>query len=276
MSEYKLVAIDCDNTLIKSDGEIHKDNITAINKLLEKGIKVVIATGRNDILVKEYMDEAGFQEEVVISCNGSCIRNLKTMEVIKAHYIPKDRVRAIIDVCLEKDIEATFFGFEKSYSTKDRSDELQSTISRTHYTKKLKASIENNFDSDFDKVIDENDFLKMVIIEPDPEKLLEFRSIFKKIDRVSAFISSKQCLDIVDEGVSKGTALTEYANILGIKIEETVAIGDSENDLEMLKTAGFSVAMGNASNEVKEVCDMVTDDNNSGGVATAINKIFEI
>ena len=53
---YKLFAIDCDNTFIKHNGEIHEDNIKAINMLLEKGIKVVIATGRNDILVKDYMD----------------------------------------------------------------------------------------------------------------------------------------------------------------------------------------------------------------------------
>ncbi len=274
--EYKLVAIDCDNTLIKSDGEIHQDNIIAINKLLDKNIKVVIATGRNDILVKEYIDEAGFKEEVVISCNGACIRDLKTNKTIKSSCIPKEKVKEIIDVCHKEDIEATFFTFEKSYSTKPRSLELQTTISKTHYTKKLKTSIKNNFDEDFDKVIAENDFFKMVIIELDPQKLLEFRSIFRKIKNVSAFISSKHCLDIVAEGVSKGSALAEYAESLGIDIAHTIAIGDSENDIEMLKTAGFAIAMGNASQDVKDVCDFVTEDNNNGGVAVALNKIFDL
>lgn len=274
--EYKLVAIDCDNTLIKSDGEIHPDNIIAINKLLDKGVKVVIATGRNDILVKEYMDEAGFKEEVVISCNGSCIRDLKTNQTIKASYIPKEKVKEIIDVCHKEDIEATFFTLEKSYSTKPRSLELQTTISKTHYTKRLKTSIKNNFDADFEKVIAENDFLKMVIIELDPQRLLELRSLFKKISNISVFISSKHCLDIVAEGVSKGSALAEYADSLGISTSQTIAIGDSENDIEMLKTAGVSIAMGNASQDVKDVCDIVTEDNNNGGVAKALNKIFEL
>ncbi|MFI3230317.1 MAG: Cof-type HAD-IIB family hydrolase [bacterium] len=274
--EYKLVAIDCDNTLIKSDGEIHPDNIIAINKLLDKGIKIVIATGRNDILVKEYMDEAGFKEEVVISCNGASIRDLKTNQTIKASFIPKEKVKEIIDVCHEEDIEATFFTLEKSYSTKPRSLELKTTISKTHYTKRLKTSIKNNFDADFEKVIAENDFLKMVIIELDPQRLLKLRSLFKKINNISVFISSKHCLDIVAEGVSKGSALAEYADILGINTDQTIAIGDSENDIEMLKTAGVSIAMGNSSQDVKDVCDIITEDNNNGGVAIALNKIFEL
>ena len=62
--------------------------------------------------------------------------------------------------------------------------------------------------------------------------------------------------------------------MLGIKQEEIVAIGDSENDLEMLNFASFSVAMGNADDFIKQACDMVTVKNDEGGVAYAINKIF--
>ena len=76
------------------------------------------------------------------------------------------------------------------------------------------------------------------------------------------------------KNVSKGNALEDYASMLGIEKEEIVAIGDSENDLEMLNFAGFSVAMGNAEDFIKEACDMTTLTNDEAGVAFAIYKIF--
>ena len=271
---YKLVAIDCDNTLIKHNGEIHQDNIRAINMLLDKGIKVVIATGRNDILVKDYMDEAGFKEEVVIGCNGASIRDLKDNSIIQLNYIPKDTMKKIIDICLENNIEGKMYTLTESYSTSEEScrDELKSDLS--HYTKELTMSLEYKFEKDLYSLIDKKEFLKLVIIEHNEEKLLKIQSIFRKLEDISAVRSAKVCLDIMKKGVSKGSALKDYVNMLGIKQEEVVAMGDSENDLEMLNYANFSVAMGNAEDFVKEVCDMLTLTNDEGGVAHAIHKIF--
>ncbi len=271
---YKLVAIDCDNTLIKHNGEIHKDNIKAINMLLEKGVKVVIATGRNDILVKDYMDEAGFKEEVVIGCNGASIRYLKDNSIIQLNYIPKDTMKKMIDICLENDIKAKIYTLYESYSTSEENAEDELKYILTHYTKQLTVSLEYKYEKDLYNLIDKKEFLKMVILEEDREKLLNIQSQFRKLEDINAVVSAKNCLDIMKKGVSKGSALKDYANMLGIKQEEIVAIGDSENDLEMLNFANFSVAMGNADDFVKNACDMVTLTNDEGGVAYAINKIF--
>lgn len=271
---YKLVAIDCDNTLIKHNGEIHEDNIKAINMLLNKDIKVVIATGRNDILVKDYMDEAGFKEEVVIGCNGASIRDLKDYSVIQLNYIPKHTMKKMIDICVENNIKAKMFTLEESYSTtrENAGNELKEFL--THYTKELTMSLEYKFEEDLYSLVEKKEFLKMVILENDREKLLNIQNKFKQLDDINAVISAKNCLDIMKKGVSKGNALKDYANMLGIKREEIVAIGDSENDLEMLNFATFSVAMGNADDIIKKVCDMVTSTNDEGGVAEAIYKIF--
>ncbi len=271
---YKLVAIDCDNTLIKHNGEIHEDNIKAINMILNKGIKVVIATGRNDILVKDYMDEAGFKEEVVIGCNGASIRDLKDYSIIQLNYIPKHTMKKMIDICIENDIKAKMFTLEESYSTtkENSGNELKEFL--IHYTKQLSMSLEYKFEEDLYSLIEKKEFLKMVILENDREKLLNIQNKFKQLDDINAVISAKNCLDIMKKGISKGNALKEYANMLGIKREEIVAIGDSENDLEMLNFASFSVAMGNADNIIKEACNMVTLTNDEGGVAQAIYKIF--
>lgn len=270
---YKLFAIDCDNTFIKHNGEIHQDNIKAINMLLEKGIKVVIATGRNDILVKDYMDESGFKEEIVIGCNGASIRDLKDNRIIQLNCIPKDTMKEMIHICLENNIKAKMYTLTESYSTckENSGDELKEVLT---YTKQLSMSLEYKYEEDLDSLVDKKEFLKMVILEEDREKLLDIQNKFKQLEGINAVISSKICLDIIKKGVSKGEALKHYANMLGINKEEIVAIGDSENDLEMLNFAGFSVAMGNAEDFVKSACNMVTLTNDEGGVAYAINKII--
>lgn len=272
---YKLVAIDCDNTLIKHDGQIHQENIKAINMILEKGVKVVIATGRNDILVKDYMDEIGFKEEIVIGCNGASIRDLKDESNIQLNYIPKDTMKKIIDICLENDIEAKMYTLSEAYSTSEKNSEDEFKVILKHYTKKLTKNLEHKYEKDLYSLIDKKEFLKVVILEYDKTKLLNIQSKFRELDEISVFLSSEKCIDIVKRGISKGSALKHYAGILGIKKDEIIAIGDSENDLDMLNSAGFSVAMGNADFFIKNVCDMITLTNDEGGVGHALNKIFK-
>lgn len=272
---YKMVVIDCDGTLIKHNGELHKENIEAINRISKTGVKFVIATGRNDILVKDYMDEIGFKHEIVIGCNGATIRDLSDFSVIKMNSIPKDAVREVINFCTQNGISAKMYTLSEAYSIKkdEAVDELKTILS--HYEKKLSLSLEYKFEEDIDKLIEEKEFLKIVIIEEDEQKLLDIRRKMENIKSITPVISAKVSLDIVKKGVSKAEATKEYINMLGIKQNEVVAIGDSENDLELLKFAAYSVAMGNAKDFIKEVCDMVTLTNDEGGVAYALNKIFK-
>jgi len=79
-------------------------------------------------------------------------------------------------------------------------------------------------------------------------------------------------IEINAEGVCKGKGVEILGEKLGIKKEEIIAIGDNENDLTMIEYAGLGVAMGNATEEVKELADYITDTNNNSGVAKAINK----
>ena len=82
-------------------------------------------------------------------------------------------------------------------------------------------------------------------------------------------------LEFTRKGVDKGQGLIHLANYLGIPIEETMAIGDTENDLEILKTAGISVAMGNSIEDIKKLADYVTLTNEEDGVAHAIEHFLK-
>ncbi|MBR0289559.1 MAG: HAD hydrolase family protein [Selenomonadaceae bacterium] len=81
-------------------------------------------------------------------------------------------------------------------------------------------------------------------------------------------------LEMSPANVTKAYGLRELCDFLKIDVAETVAMGDADNDKEILQTAGFSVAMGNASDEIKQISDFITLDNDNDGVAAAIEKIF--
>jgi hydroxymethylpyrimidine pyrophosphatase-like HAD family hydrolase len=81
-------------------------------------------------------------------------------------------------------------------------------------------------------------------------------------------------LEFSPAGVSKGSGLKNLAGLLGISTDEIIMVGDAPNDMEGLKTAGFAVAMGNAPEDVKEICDTVVADNNHDGCAEAIRRFL--
>ena len=83
-------------------------------------------------------------------------------------------------------------------------------------------------------------------------------------------------LDIVKKGVSKGAALLKYGEMLGIKPEDIIAFGDSENDVSMIKAVGGGYAIGNAAQCVKDVAKYIADTNDNCGVAKVLDKKFNL
>ena len=114
----------------------------------------------------------------------------------------------------------------------------------------------------------------MLIITPDPavtqDWMAQLHAEFG--NRVTLTQSSADFIEIISPGVSKASALVKLAEILDIDISETMAIGDANNDLPMLKAAGFSVAMGNATDDVKAIANAVTGNCDDDGWAQAIYK----
>jgi len=86
--------------------------------------------------------------------------------------------------------------------------------------------------------------------------------------------SDSNILEVMKKGVNKKVALNYLCNILGVKKEEVVALGDNENDIEMFKWAGYSIAMSNAIDELKSFSDLIVDNSSNEGVAEGIEKIL--
>lgn len=273
--KYKMVACDCDNTLIDSKGYLPKDNISAIRKIMEMGVEFVIASGRNDLLFTDFAKEIG-GDITLIGCNGATVRNLnknQTYQTYRFEPIPKPALLEILDYMDENSLDFKAYTIDSAFTKGADLGERIKALTGTYY--------ENKKDFPYQKIeagaeIKNLDVIKVVAIY-DKQTLQKIQKDFAHIKGINAVFSSKICLDVISEKATKGDALKFAAELKGISPEEIIAFGDTENDLSMLKAAGLSVCMKNGEESVKALCSLTTEKtNNEAGVAHTLNKIFNL
>ena len=160
---YKLVAFDCDNTLLDSEANIPPENIAAINKLTENGIKVILATGRNDILVKDYILETGINAPV-IGCNGSSVRNLRTDELISFTPIPTASLSAVFDYCEKNGIKPKAFSMTCGYTEQKATSGTLASIF-TKYKRVLKNDLTYKTLEKISDIVGKDEIIKVLAVE---------------------------------------------------------------------------------------------------------------
>ncbi len=266
---YKLVVCDCDNTLIDRKGYLPEDNIKAIRKIMDMGVKFVIATGRNDLLVLDYADEIG-GDITLIGCNGATIRNIRRGITYRNELIPKNSLKKILEYLDENNLGFKAYTIEESFARGEGLIGKNVSFSGNNYEniKDFKAAVIEKGSE-----ITDCDILKVVTIGKKAD-LAKIQANLRETEGVNVVFSSEICIDMISDKASKGSALACLAEKMNIKPSEIIAFGDSENDLSMLKYAGFSVCMENGEDEIKKQCSMVTKTNNQAGVAFALDKIF--
>lgn len=260
----KLIAIDLDGTLFDAKKNISKENIDAIKKAKEKGIKVVIATGRPISGVKPILEQLNLTttKDYVIIYNGAKVYNVGTEKIIFSSTINGSDVKALYNESLR--LNVNFHAFRKN-------EELI-TPKHNPYTD-VESTINHVEDHlfDFNTINDNDEFLKAMMVDSD-ENITKIIPLVNKsyVEKYSMVRSSKIFLEFLNKSTHKGHALTALANYLNISLDEVMAIGDAGNDLPMIEVAGIGVAMENAFKEVKEKANKITLDNEHSGVAYAI------
>lgn len=286
---YKLIAIDLDGTLLNSYGEVSEKNANAVKKAIENGIEVVLASGRVYSSVKNIAKEIG-AENYIISGNGSLVYDMKNDEIIYDQFMDRKKVLDIIKICDENSIYYNIYTEDTIIAKSINYNVLfyQSENSKKPENKKTKINIVENIY----KYVEESPDIKILKITIcDSDKII-FSGIVRKIKTIQKInvldIShmSKKIIkhgtedvkveyyytEVSNENVDKWTAIKFLTNKLQIHEDEVVAIGDNANDKQMVINAGLGIAMGNSMLDVQEVGDYKVADNNSDGVAEAINK----
>lgn len=243
----KCIATDMDGTLLGSNGQISTKNKEAILLAQEQGIEVVVATGRSYLEAFDALEEAGLKCPV-IAVNGAEVYT-KEGEVISSVSIDKKLAKIVAKMLREQEI------YFDVYTQDGR------------FTKEA---------SDYDQFLNDEDsqIFKFLAYSFDSEKLETTKKELSDFKELAISSSGQENLEINHFQAQKGIALKAYVKSKGIDLSETMALGDHMNDVSMFELVGRAVAMGNASETLKSLCDVVTCTNDEHGVAKAILDIL--
>lgn len=266
--KYKLMAIDMDGTLLNSQNEVSKRTIEAINNAKEKGVNIVLSTGRLLSSALGYARRLHL-DNYIIACNGAIIVD-REENLIYSKPIELDKVEEIISLGTKYNIYNHFYDSNTLYSSHSLVKEI------INYYSTRDNNIEYKILQD-EKAIYKLENLKpykFLFIDNNLNKLNQLHDELKSIPDISITKSWKNNLEVMAKDTSKGIGLAFLCNNLKILREEVIAIGDNENDLSMIKYAGLGVAMGNSVDVVKEEADYITLTNNNDGVAAVIEEFI--
>lgn len=268
----KIIYLDLDGTLLDDNKNVPEKNMAAISEALQKGHKVVICTGRPLCSTKKQFDALGMNREgcYAIAYNGGQIYDIFHQITLFKQTIPLKYVRYIFEKAAEHDI------YVQTYTDNDILCQ-EDTKEGVDYSRRL--LIERVIVPDVFEIMGEEKPCKALAIAKgyDRKKLEAFREVLTEWaeDRVNMFFSCYEFLEFVPKGISKGAGIRFLAEHLNIPMENTIAVGDAENDIAMIECAGLGVAMQNAGADIKIHADYITEaDNNQGGVAEVIRKFM--
>lgn len=282
----RLIATDLDGTLLQRDNTISADDLNAILKAEEQGIRVVVATGRQYTTAKELLKNCNFEPEYMICDNGSTLYSVKDDKKLCSFPLHKDKIIKILNYLDQNDYYYSLSSdtcriglnnFAEKLTTEfNRNKKVIPDLDLFHLTSLIdlidsEDSNENNCISCPEDVLNmDMNFYNITAISFDPDRIKKGIEGVSKIPGISVVSSAYNNFEMLHEHSSKGNSLEYLANHLGITLDDTMAIGDNFNDLSMLQKAPHSVAMGNANDEIKKLCKYITLDNSQSGVGHAI------
>ena len=267
---YDMLVVDVDGTLVNSKKEISEHTKAVLMEAQQRGKTVAIATGRSIAGVRHVAKNIGLPEYggYVIASNGTTVVNCHNGKCIYNQEIPSDMYEPVFEAAKMADVGILVFH--------DDAKELISGNGINEYVvadaKACDVAIR-----EADHFIKELTFpINKFLLAGDPDRMKEVERIMKEkfADRLNIFRSDPYYLEVLPKFVDKGVAVEKLMKHLDIKKAKVICVGDSYNDLPMLRCAGLGVAMGNAQEEVREASDYVTASNDEDGVAKLVEKFM--
>lgn len=262
---YKLIAIDMDGTLLKDNKTISNENIEAIKKAVEHGTKVSLATGRPIKGIEKYLKQLDLisDSNYAVGFNGAVVENTMSHKIISQDTLSQDDIEFIYKLSKAPNIYPQIALKDSSVSPiKNKYSELDAYLNKITF--KI-GSIEN--------VSENKNIFKFMFLGEGPDLSRCISKLPKEIyDKYTVVRSEPEILEFMNKNTNKGHGVDVLAKKFGIDKSEVICIGDSFNDVHMIKYAGLGVAMGNAATEVKNIANYVTKTNEENGVAHVINK----
>lgn len=266
--KYKAIALDLDGTLMDSSKKLPDKNKYAIQEAIDKGIAVILASGRPMFGVLPVAEKLKLNVRggYILAYNGGNILDCKSGKIIYSRDIPYECVGSICETASEQGVYALTYFEDKIVSESD-TDEY---VIKEAFCNSAGIKVVNNLAEFVDYPV-----AKFLVVG-EHSKLLPVQEKLKKLhgDVLDIFFSEDYFLEIVPKNVGKDSSLEALLKLLGIKREELIACGDAMNDVSMIKYAGLGVAMENAYPGIREYADYVAPSNDDSGVAAVIEKFI--
>ena len=281
-NDMKCIASDMDGTLLNENQKISEENRKALEAVRDMGGQVIIATGRSYKEARLALDEVNFNCPI-ISMNGAAVYDQKG-ELITSQPILFNELESAITFLEQTDLYFELYTNHGVFSKKPERaiDSLVDIVlsanpehDREEVRRRALARIEYGFlfeTHDYHALIKEEDMqvFKILVFSLHKDQLSKAAEALAKFDGLTVTSSGRGNIEINHRGISKGNALEKLLTKYNIPLGETIAIGDNLNDVSMFEKAGLSIAMGNASEDIKRICKDTTLSNKEDGVAHAI------
>jgi len=258
----RLIAVDMDGTMLNDDSEITNRTKAAVQKAASSDVLFVVATGRAMRGVEDI--NRLFEKDLpFITLNGAFVVMGKTRKVLMNKRLDMTLAKEVYDLGHHRDIPMVIWTGERFWASRE-------CEAISNYGKIYDMDYEtiNNLDD-----LGRTDISKLLWFGT-PESITRYSQEMNIhfAGRLNCHASRPKFLEFVGSDTDKGSALAEIGKIYGIESSEMIAVGDSYNDISMLKYAGLGIAMENAADEVKAVCGQTTQSNNNDGVAAVIEE----
>ncbi len=261
-----LVVSDMDGTLLTPDMRLLPANIEAIRLFRAMGGHFTVATGRTPASVELYPQLCALLDPV-ITCGGGVIYDTAKHEILRYSTLPPTAVRKVLH-----EVQQNF----PQVGIMVSGDDLR--LYKLASSPNLQRLIEDEQMTYFERPLDNL-----------PEHWIKvlFAAEPKELEKLDAYIAEhsypgmqflhtgEYYFEVMPQGVSKGSALAQLCELLGIPADNTYAIGDYYNDIALMRSAGCAVAVSNAPIDVQEVANEVTDNNANAGVGQFIYKLIQ-
>lgn len=241
---YRLIALDMDGTLLNEDKEVSPANIEWLAKAQEAGVTVMLATGRGYQSAVPYVQTLGLENAPMVLVNGSEIW-LSPDELHHRELMPVEWVREMRQMALDYDV--WYWGYA-----------VEGIFNRENWPEAA--------------VVEGMGWLKFGFYSENESKLPRIRQTLEGWESLEITNSHPCNIELNPRGITKASGVREVCRLLGIGMHEVIAMGDSQNDIAMIRDAGLGVAMGNAQDEIKQAADVVTATNDEDGVAHIVRK----
>ncbi len=265
----KLIVIDLDGTLLTDDKQLSQNSIEVIDRAQKEGYLVTIATGRAYELTKPYAEMLNIKMPLILN-NGALIKELNSNAIIDKKTLDADTVKFFVDYADKNQLGYTFYAEDGFYI--NDAERLSFYENWNHLYPQSKINLHTEFS---DHTLANHPFYKMLMMIPDYHMMKQTYTRFKEDPKFHITKSLSAFFDVLPKATTKATALRTLMKRYHLSSEQILVFGDNTNDIEIFNLAMHSVAMPNATDDLKETAKAIAlDDNNHDGVAKTIERFL--